>query len=405
MKQNTFNVLFLIRRTRLLKTGEAAIQMRITCNGRFVELNTQRQIAPADWDQRKERAKGKNPVAQEINRRLEWLRNRVYEIQKELMAKQPYVEPVLIKEILQGRHDSCKFFFAIFEEQIAQMKKLENIDYTKITIGRYELCLRCFREMFARQSNAKDIAINEVNRKMITDFETFLKVDKGVAQNTMIRYMKCVKKIINLSLANGWITVNPFAAVRFKEKVVIRDFLTMEEINRMREKEFGIFRLEMVRDVFLFCCFTGLAYIDVHDLTIKNITKDPQGRSWIHKSRQKTAIEFFVPLLEYPLSLIEKYKDHPMCKHSGRIFPVYANQKMNSYLKEIADFCNIQKNVTMHIARYTFATTITLANDVSLPNVSKMLGHTTTRMTQHYAHVLNESVAKEMAKLNGLMSI
>lgn len=405
MKQCTFSVLFLIRRTRLLKTGEAVIQMRITANGRFIEMSTQRQILPDEWDQRKERARGKSPAAQEINRRLEWMRTRVYEIQKEMMAKDDFVEPVVIKEILQGKHSTCRMFFEVFEEQIAQMKKLQDIDYTKITIGRYALCLRYFREMFARTSQAKDIALRDVTRAMISDFETFLKADKGVSQNTMIRYMKCVKKITNLAIANGWITVNPFATVKFKEKTVVRDFLTMDELNILRGKEFDMFRLNMVRDVFLFCCFTGLSFIDVYNLTAKDITEDAHGRKWIHKLRQKTEVEFFVPLLEFPLSLIEKYKGHFMCKKSGKIFPVYANQKMNSYLKEIADFCGIEKHLTMHVARYTFATTVTMANDVSLQNVSKMLGHTTTRMTQHYAHVMNESVAKEMGNLERMLKM
>ena len=219
----------------------------------------------------------------------------------------------------------------------------------------------------------------------------------------MIRYMKCLKKVVNLSLANGWMTVNPFAGIKYAEKKVIREYLTMPEVNRLREKEFSIQRLEMVRDIFLFCCYTGLAYIDVHNLRPENITEDAHGRKWIRKQREKTDVEFYVPLLEYPLQILEKYKNHPLCKERGTLLPVYANQKMNSYLKEIADFCGIKKQLTMHIARYTFATTITLANDVKLENVSKMLGHTSTRMTQHYAHVMNDSLAREMDRIAPLV--
>ena len=159
----------------------------------------------------------------------------------------------------------------------------------------------------------------------------------------------------------------------------------------------------MVRDIFLFCCYTGLAYIDVHNLRPENITEDAHGRKCIRKQREKTDVEFYVPLLEYPLQILEKYKNHPLCKERGTLLPVYANQKMNSYLKEIADFCGIKKQLTMHIARYTFATTITLANDVKLENVSRMLGHTSTRMTQHYAHVMNDSLAREMDRIAPLV--
>ncbi|MBO5833135.1 MAG: site-specific integrase [Alistipes sp.] len=238
---------------------------------------------------------------------------------------------------------------------------------------------------------------------MIRDFEAFLKIEKRVAQNTMIRYMKCLKKVVNLAIANGWITVNPFAGIKFSEKKVVKDFLTIEEVNTIRTKEFDIERLNIVKDIFIFCCYTGLAFIDVYNLKSEHITEDAHSRKWIHKQRQKTEVEFFVPLFEYPLQLIEKYRNHPMCRANKMVFPVYANQKMNSYLKEIADLCGIKKHLTMHTARYTFATTITLANDVKLENVSKMLGHTNTRMTLHYAHIMNESLAQEMNKVAAIM--
>lgn len=209
--------------------------------------------------------------------------------------------------------------------------------------------------------------------------------------------------MVNIAIANGWITVNPFAGIKFSEKKVVKDFLTIEEVNTIRTKEFGIERLDMVRDIFIFCCYTGLAFIDVYNLKPEHITEDAHGRKWIHKQRQKTEVEFFVPLLDYPLQLIEKYRNHPLCQNNKAVFPMYANQKMNSYLKEIADLCGIKKHLTMYTARYTFATTITLANNVKLENVSKMLGHTNTRMTQHYARVMNETLAQEMRKVATIM--
>lgn len=404
MKQNTFSIIFLIRKTRLTKRGEAPIQMRITANGRFIELNTQRKIEPANWNQKKERATGKTPAHQEINRYLEWLRTKAYEIQKELFDQNGYTEPVLIKEYLQGKHDVCKMFFEVFEEHNEQMSLLIGKEYNETTLRRYRLCLRYFKEMLSKETKVEDIPIKNITGEIIRKFEAFLKIEKQCAQNTVIRYMKCVKKITNLALANGWITINPFASVKFKEKKVIRDFLTINELNLLKDKEFEIPRLEIVRDVFLFCCFTGLAFIDVYNLKREHIIEDAKGRKWIHKQRQKTDVEFFVPLLELPLALIEKYKDHPSCKHSKKILPVFVNQKMNSYIKEIADFCGIKKHLTMHIARYTFATTVTLANNIKLENVSKMLGHTTTRMTEHYAHVLNESLANDMDKISSIIS-
>ena len=161
--------------------------------------------------------------------------------------------------------------------------------------------------------------------------------------------------MVNLAIANGWINVNPFAGIKFSEKKVVKDFLTIEEVNTICTKEFGIERLDMVRDIFIFCCYTGLAFIDVYNLRPEHITEDAHGRKWIHKQRQKTEDEFFVPLMEYPLQLIEKYCNHPMCQANKTVFPVYANQKMNSYLKEIADFFGIKKHLTMNAARYSYS--------------------------------------------------
>ncbi len=355
------------------------------------------------WDQKKERAIGKGPIPIEINRHLESLRTRAYEIHKELVERDGYADPLTIKEYLQGKHISQKMLYATFEEHNERMAQLVGIEFDAVTLSRYRLCLRYFKEMMSRKTKVADFPIKNLKGEMIREFEAFLKIEKRVAQNTMIRYMKCLKKVVNLAIANSWITVNPFAGIKFSEKKVVKDFLTIEEVNTIRTKEFGVERLNMVRDIFIFCCYTGLAFIDVYNLHPEHITEDAHGRKWIHKQCQKTEVEFFVPLLEYPLQLIEKYRNHPMCRANKTVFPVYANQKMNSYLKEIADFCGIKKHLTMHTARYTFATTITLANNVKLENVSKMLGHTNTRMTLHYAHIMNESLAQEMNKVAEIM--
>ena len=403
MQKSTFSVNFFIRRTRLGKSGETPIMMRISVDGRYTELSTQRRVLVDQWSQSRCCATGKTAVALEINRHLDNLRSKASEAHQNFLAEDGYVDPFIIKEFLLGKHRRQRFFFEVFEEHNARIASLIGKDYDRTTYHRYMLCLRYFREMMAKQTKAEDFPIRNLSHEMVRDFEHFLKTKKRVAQNTMIRYMKCLKKVVNLSLANGWMTVNPFAGIKYAEKKVIREYLTMPEVNRLREKEFSIQRLEMVRDIFLFCCYTGLAYIDVHNLRPENITEDAHGRKWIRKQREKTDVEFYVPLLEYPLQILEKYKNHPLCKERGTLLPVYANQKMNSYLKEIADFCGIKKQLTMHIARYTFATTITLANDVKLENVSKMLGHTSTRMTQHYAHVMNDSLAREMDRIAPLV--
>ena len=372
MIKSTFSILFLIRKSRLGKTGESPISMRITVNGRFTEMSTLRKVPANLWDSKKERAVGKGSIPIEINRHLESLRTRAYEIHKEFIERDGYANPLTIKEYLQGKHISQKMFYATFEEHNERMAQLVGIEFNAVTLSRYRLCLRYFKEMMSRKTKLADFPIKNLNGEMIRDFEAFLKIEKRVAQNTMIRYMTCLKKVVNLAIANSWITVNPFAGIKFSEKKVVKDFLTIEEVNTIRTKGFGIERLDMVRDIFIFCCYTGLAFIDVYNLRPEHITEDAHGRKWIHKQRQKTEVEFFVPLLEYPLQLIEKYRNHPMCRANKTVFPVYANQKMNSYLKEIADFCGIKKHLTMHVASHSISSFSLKTNDIQNLNLLKV---------------------------------
>jgi integrase len=200
-------------------------------------------------------------------------------------------------------------------------------------------------------------------------------------------------------LASGWITVNPFLNYKIKIKKVDRPFLSKEELEMMASKKFVSARLEQVRDIFLFSCYTGLACIDVQTLKRSEIIKGFDGEQWIFTSRQKTDTPSRIPLLPYALGVIDKYRDHPQCEGENRLLPILSNQKMNAYLKEIADLCGINKDLTFHIARHTFATTVTLLNGVPIESVSKMLGHTNIKTTQHYARILDLKVSEDMGVL------
>lgn len=251
-------------------------------------------------------------------------------------------------------------------------------------------------ELIKKEYKVDDILLREVNGELVRKFDLYLKTEKGCAQNTVIRYMKCFKKVTNLAIANEWISKNPFAGIKFQEEEIVKEFLTQQELNIILDKEFEMERLELVRDVFIFQCYTGLAFIDVYNLKPEHISEDNNGNLWIIKPREKTKNMCNIPLLSVPKKILDKYSNHPHCKEKGVLLPVMANQKMNSYLKEIADFCGIKKNITTHTARHSFASVIALGNNVSLPNVAKMLGHSSTRMTQHYAKVLDQSILKDM---------
>ena len=216
--------------------------------------------------------------------------------------------------------------------------------------------------------------------------------------------MKCLKKITNLALANEWITKDPFVGIKFHEKEVVREFLTMDELLTIYHKDFPLERIRIVRDVFIFAAFTGLAFIDAQQLAPEHIVEDKNGNLWIRKPRQKTKNMCNIPLLDIPLEILRRYADHPVCQKKNVLLPVPCNQKMNSYLKEIAYLCLIKKNLATHLARHSYATSVCLANGVSIENVAKMLGHSNIKMTQHYAKVLDSSILRDMTNVKNVLS-
>ena len=388
MKRQTFNVLFIIRKTKLKKSGNTPIMLRISMQGQQAEIQLKRDVNPALWNQAKERCTGKDITSQEINRYLESVRHRLYDIHRTMEEEGRFINPNEIKRKFLGVDEEHKMFFQVFQEHNDRCRELIGKDYAKVTISRFDTCLKYFKEMVLTKHRVKDISLRDVNHTFIQDYIHFLKVEKSLSENTLIRYMKVIKKITNMSIANDWIQKNPFVNIKFYEQEVHKEFLAKEELEILRTKEFDIPRLDLVRDVFLFQCFSGLAFVDVSELREEHIVPDNVGNLWIRKSRQKTNVMCNVPLLDIPLQILEKYKDHPLCQKKGTLLPVMANQKMNSYLKEIADCCGIKKNLTTHTGRHTFSTVVALANNVSLENVAKMLGHTSTKMTQRYAKVL-----------------
>lgn len=396
MKRQTFNVLFFIRKTRTVKSGETPIMLRITIQGQLAEIQLKRTIKPELWSQAKERCTGKDAKSVEVNRYLESVKLRLYDIHRTLEDENKLINPIEIKRRFLGLDEKHKMFFEVFQEHNDKCRELIGKDYAKVTISRFDTCLKYFKEMLLKQYHLKDIPMKEINNAIIQDYIYFLKSKKNLQENTVIRYMKVVKKITNMALANDWIDKNPFINIHFREQEVHKEFLTKEELEVLLNKTFSIPRLEHVRDIFLFQCFTGLAFIDVSELKPEHLVTDNQGNVWIRKTRQKTKVMCNIPLLDIPLAILDKYKGYPLCEKKGTLLPVPCNQKVNSYLKEIADLCGIKKNLTTHTGRHTFSTVVTLANNVSLENVSKMLGHTNTKMTQRYAKVLDQSILRDM---------
>lgn len=396
MKRQTFAVLFYIKKARIGKLGETPILARITLNGVRAEFQLKRKVKPEQWDSAKERVNGKGSIVEEINNYLTGVRATIFNIHQEIEMSGREITADLLKRRFLGMGTSQKTLLELFDEHNKKMNALVGKEFSQKTADRYETTYKHLSEFMQRQLHRKDVAISEVNYQFITDFDVFLQTTKGCIHNSAIKHLKALKKVVRIALVNEWIKRNPFENYKLREDPVEKDFLTKEELERIIKKKMTIQRLDVVRDIFVFCCYTSLSYIDVKLLTPEHLSKDNRGQLWIRKSRQKTRNMCLIPLLPPALEIIEKYKEHPVCQTENVVLPVPSNQRLNSYLQEIADICRIRKKITMHVARHTFATTVALANGVSLETLSKVMGHNNIRSTQIYARITDTKISNEM---------
>lgn len=406
MANSTFNVLFYILKNKQLKNGEAPIYARITVNGIRKEFQIKRTVLFELWNQDKECSTGKDKVAKETNVYIGTVRSKLYQIYRELVLADKVITADLVRDLYFGKDEGQKTLLKVFDEYNKSIRELIGKDFVDKTVIRYEGTARYLKEFIKIKYGWVDIPLNHLSISFIRDFDTFLKTKKKCGHNTAITRLKNLKRVIHVALENEWLGKDPFIGYKFHVETVEPEFLTIDELRTIMSKEFSIKRVERVRDVFVFCCFTGLAFSDVQQLKSEHIVTDNKGDSWIRKCRQKTKNMCNIPLLPWALEILDRYKDDPECQVSGTLLPVPTNQRMNAYLKEIADICDIPKDLTTHCARHTFATSISLANGVSLENVSKMLGHSNINMTRHYARVLDQNIFRDMQKikeqLNGL---
>lgn len=279
------------------------------------------------------------------------------------------------------------------------MEKLVGKEFVLGTLGRYRTCISHIQEFLNWKLKVSDIDVKKNNYTFLNDFEFFLRTEKSCNNNSAVKYIKNFGKIIRSCLANGWMEKDPFLNYHSNFDEVTRVFLNEQELEKLFNKDFKNERLSQVRYIFLFSCYTGLAYIDTQKLTKNHINIGLDGNKWIYAVRQKTKTTSNIPVHPQAEDIIKKYVNHPTCINTGKLLPVLSNQKMNAYLKEIADLCGINKELTYHIARHTFATTVTLSNGVPIESVSKMLGHKNIKTTQHYAKILDKKVSEDMVPL------
>lgn len=394
----TFSIWFFIRKSKVLKNGEVSIGMRITVNGASCEIMTKRSVAAGKWNTRKEEVKGNDLKAQEINRYLGTLKAKVLQIHRRMEMDGAEITAREVCDIYYGRDKPRdKTIVEVYEYHNKNFESLVGIDYSAGTLKRYRSSLSRLKQFIKHEYQTEDLPLTKIDGGFISKLELYLKVHCKCQHNAAMKHLKNLKKVIGVAIANNWLERDPFYGFRFRYEEVDVGFLSKKELEALISKELPVERLACVRDVFVFCSFTGLSFSDVKNLRYEHFVRDNDGSIWIRKGREKTGKVFNVPVLSTAMKIVEKYRDHPKCVGDGTVLPVISNQRMNAYLKEIASLCGIDKKLTTHIARHTAATVVFLGNKMALENVSKILGHTNIRTTQRYARVLDSAIMRDMA--------
>ncbi len=391
---HTFSVLFWLKLANK-KDSKAPLYARVTVDGRRAEISLKRKVTISDWDASKNRLRGLGSEPKSMNNYLDRVHSKLFECYQKLRNGNKLVSPQLVKTHFLGNGESRHTISDIIEYHNEHMKETLRWGTQKNYFTTHKYIF-----LFLKQKHkTTDMYLSELNYKFIIDFERFLRRQKDMGNNTVMKHIERFRKLVNLAHKMEWLDKDPF--IKFKAKYIRKErtYLTSGELQVIEEKEFTIERLRLIKDLFVFSCYTGLSYGDVMNLTKDSICIGIDGKKWISSYRQKTNIPVRIPLLPKALSIINSYKAHPNSINKKTLFPTISNQKLNSYLKEIADVCHINKNLTFHIARHTFATTVTLSNGVPIETVSKLLGHSKITTTQIYARVIERKVSEDMQRL------
>lgn len=399
--KNNVSTLFYLKKPKNYFAGSAPIYMRITVDGVRKDFYSGKSCDPDQWNAKANRMTGTRQEVKSFNNYLFTLEKQIDQIHTNLITQGKEVTAQAITNRYLGlAEEKPHLLIEEFQDHNDKVEALIGVDFRKPTLTKYNTTLKHLRSFLLLKYKLSDMVVSRVDNHFITEFSFYLRTKCSCANNSAVKHLKNLNKVMRICVANRWINFDPFAGHKNKVTKVERAILTDCELETLANKVFSIDRLQVVKDVFLFCCYTGLSFIDVQQLTQTEITVNGDGIAWIKKRRHKTQVASHIPLLPRALEIIERYKDHPICEDSGIVLPVASNQKMNAYLKEVADLCNIEKHLTFHIARHTFATTVTLGNGIPIESVSKMLGHTDIRTTQIYAKILDHKVSADMAGLH-----
>ena len=399
-KIDLLNTKFIIRKNRIV-SGMVPIQLQITIEGERIFISTGQKIDVELWDLKSSRAIGKTSKVKVLNEYLDKMSVDVVKAFNELKSTNDDISAEMLRDRITGKGvDRRKYLLECCNIYNSSFEKLVGIEIGKITYGRYATFAARIGDFMKLKLKQKDILLTDIKYSFGIEYEHYLKTELKLHQNTLVKYIQYLNRVLDYCVKYEWVDKNVLFGFKCPIKATNREYLNQEELQRIMDKEIGIERLREVRDVFVFCCYTGYAYKDAANLTPDHIGTGINGRKWIYTSRQKTDNVSNVPLLDQAMEIIETYKDHPVCVQKNKLLPMKSNQKLNAYLKELADICSISKPMTMHIARHTFATTVLLSNGVSMEATSKMLGHSSLKTTQIYGKILETRVGAEMELLS-----
>jgi site-specific recombinase XerD len=404
MLETSFGLIFFLKKPNPEnQDGTRYVYCRVTVDGTSKEFSLKRLWHPSKWNLGNSRATGNREDAKVLNAYIDSIMTKIYEAKRALLDDNRSVTADAIMKLVRGKKEDGKTILKIFEDHNNQMSALLGSEFAPGTLERYKTSLDHTRSFIKYKYDQQDFEIEQLDYDFISQYEFWLKSVRKCSHNTTMKYLANFKKIVLICIKHGWLKRDPFHAFKMTKRDVDREALTDIELKKIRDKDFGNGRLSQVRDIFLFCCYTGLAYADVHKLRRMEIIEGMDGGKWIITTRKKTDSSSRIPILPVAQEIMDKYQDYPQCESEGRVLPVLSNQKMNSYLKEIADLTGIQKNITFHLARHTFATTVTLTNGVPIESVSKMLGHRNIKTTQQYAKIVDKKVSDDMARLRDML--
>ena len=384
-----------MRKNRESADNKFPVYVRFTLKNNRVELSTGIFISKDHWDEIKQRIKGKIPGASVSNERLDKMKTEIQDIYNQLRSSGEEFDATTIKNRLLNTEDSKGVLF-VFDYYLNSILAKLNKGYSMDTYKHYKSSRKRLAEFISTQLEKTDIPIQSINYKFLDSFDIYIKKDFNNQQNTAWNYHKHLRRVLNLAVSMDYIDKNPYSKFKVGLDETHREILSMEELKRMEDKNIQIERLSVVRDIFIFACYTGLSFSDIAKLSRIHLQHGADGKEWIIIDRSKTNNRCRIPILPKAREILNRYEDYPKISNKDILLPVLTNQKMNSYLKELGDICGINKNITMHIARHTFATSVTLSNGVPIETVSKILGHTSLKTTQIYAKVLDKKISEDM---------